>query len=114
MMATLRAVPYTTAIILSSPGLAIDHVNNLRLTPEPGHVQRVRPLLKGATSRHWANVDPALRDAWPTVSHKLAYFVSWITSGVKPSVVTLADAIAGLETSDAILPSLRIGEWMMP
>ena len=38
---------------------------------------------------------------------ELDYFAACIASGKKPAVVTLAEAIAGLETSDAILAALR-------
>jgi predicted dehydrogenase len=65
----------------------------------------------GLAPRH---VDISRAEADQPIRAELDYFVDCITSGAKPSVVTLADAIAGLETSDAILASLRSGERPQP
>jgi predicted dehydrogenase len=45
---------------------------------------------------------------------ELSYFIECIRSGTEPQVVTLADAVAGLETADAVLASLASGERVRP
>ena len=45
---------------------------------------------------------------------ELSYFIECIRSGAEPRVVTLADAVAGLTTADAVLASLASGERVRP
>jgi predicted dehydrogenase len=45
---------------------------------------------------------------------ELAYFVECIRAGREPTVVTLADAVAGLRTADAAIASLTSGERVRP
>jgi predicted dehydrogenase len=45
---------------------------------------------------------------------ELSYFVECIRSRKEPQVVTLAGAVAGLETADAVIASLKSGERVRP
>jgi predicted dehydrogenase len=59
-------------------------------------------------------IDVSGADPDQPLRSELAYFVECIHAGREPTVVTLADAVAGLRTADAAIASLTSGETVRP